>query len=120
MELLRIIEACLAAGGGRCALASVVETIGPAYRRAGARQLIRHDRKTWGAVTGGCVESDLIEHALTVIKRGEAAVVRYSPSDDDPVLGLGSGCGGEIVVLLEPLSERKMKQLQARLSSPAS
>src|SRR4029434_6507121 len=103
MELLRIIEACLAAGGGRCALATVVETIGPAYRRAGARQIIRQDRKTWGAITGGCVESDLILHALGVIERGEPLVVRYSPSDDDPVLGLGSGCGGEIVVLIEAL-----------------
>jgi xanthine dehydrogenase accessory factor len=118
MELLRIIEACLAAGGGECALATVVETIGPAYRRAGARQLIRHDRKTWGAITGGCVESDLILHALDVIERGEAMVVRYSPSDDDPILGLGSGCGGEIVVLIEPLTEAMLAQLHGQLSSP--
>jgi xanthine/CO dehydrogenase XdhC/CoxF family maturation factor/CTP:molybdopterin cytidylyltransferase MocA len=120
MELRRLLDQCLAAGGGDCALATVVETIGPAYRRAGARQIIRNDRKTWGAITGGCVESDLILHALAAIERGEPAVVRYSPSDDDPILGLGSGCGGEIVVLLEPLTEQKMKQLQARLSSPAS
>src|SRR4029434_1789721 len=98
MELLRIIEACLAAGGGKCALASVVETIGPAYRRAGARQLIRHDRKTWGAITGGCVESDLVLHALNVIERGEAMVARYSPSDDDSILGLGGGGVGEFIV----------------------
>lgn len=118
MELLRLLEAHRKAGGGASALATVVETIGPAYRRAGARQLIRHDRKTWGAVTGGCVESDLIEHALDVIKCGEAKVVRYSPSDDDPVLGLGSGCGGEIVVLLELLSERMIEQFREQLSSP--
>jgi xanthine dehydrogenase accessory factor len=118
MELLRIIEACLAAGGGDCALATVVETIGPAYRRAGARQIIRHDRKTWGAITGGCVESDLILHALDVIEGGEATLVRYSPSDDDPILGLGSGCGGEIVVLIEPLAQPTLEKLYKQLSSP--
>jgi xanthine/CO dehydrogenase XdhC/CoxF family maturation factor/CTP:molybdopterin cytidylyltransferase MocA len=117
MELLRIVDQCLVNGGGACALATVVETIGPAYRRAGARQIIRADRKTWGAITGGCVESDLILHALGVIERGEPVVVRYSPSDDDPILGLGSGCGGEIVVLLEPLNESAMRQLREGLSA---
>ena len=38
MEMLRIIGEYLEAGGGACAMATVVDTIGPAYRRAGARQ----------------------------------------------------------------------------------
>jgi xanthine dehydrogenase accessory factor len=120
MELLHIVNECLKQGGGACALATVVETIGPAYRRAGARQIIRQDRKTWGAITGGCVESDLILHALGVIERGVPLVVRYSPSDDDPVLGLGSGCGGEVVVLIEPLDEPAMRRLREQLASPGT
>ena len=52
------------------------------------------------------------------MERGEAAVVRYSPSDDDSVFGLGSGCGGEIVVLLEPMNESTMRQMRDQLSAP--
>jgi xanthine/CO dehydrogenase XdhC/CoxF family maturation factor/CTP:molybdopterin cytidylyltransferase MocA len=118
MELLRLIDEYLATGGGPCALATVVDTVGPAYRRAGARQIIGPDGRSWGAITGGCVESDLILRAIDVIARNEPAIARYSPSDDDPVFGLGSGCGGEIVVLLESKSESAMRALRAQLAAP--
>jgi xanthine/CO dehydrogenase XdhC/CoxF family maturation factor/CTP:molybdopterin cytidylyltransferase MocA len=111
MELLRLIEEFRVAGGGECALATVVETIGPAYRRAGARLLVRRDRRRWGAISGGCVESDLVLHALDVMNRHEAALVRYTTADDDPIFGLGSGCGGEFAVLVEPLTERRILEL---------
>ena len=113
MELLRILDECRAAGGGDCALATVVETNGSTYRRAGARLLIRRDRRTWGAISGGCIESDIIERALHVIERGEPAVVRFKPADDDLLFGLGSGCGGELAVVIEPLPESLHRDLLA-------
>jgi xanthine/CO dehydrogenase XdhC/CoxF family maturation factor/CTP:molybdopterin cytidylyltransferase MocA len=105
VELLRILEQRRDAGGGDCALATVVETKGSAYRRAGARLIIRRDGKTWGAISGGCIESDIIERALNVIHRHEATLVRFRPADDDLIVGLGSGCPGEVAVLIEPLPE---------------
>lgn len=111
MEILRILEQYRAAGGGACALATVVETKGSAYRRAGARLLVRSDRRTWGAISGGCVESDLIARALKVIESGEPAVIRYAPSDDDLVFGLGSGCNGEVLVFVESLPDELYEQL---------
>ncbi len=120
MELFRIVEECIAAGGGACALATVVETKGSTYRRAGARLLIRHDRRTWGAISGGCVESDLVSRALDVIVHGSAALVYYRPSEDDLVFGLGSGCQGEVAVLIEPISDSGLHALHEHLSIAAN
>lgn len=103
MDLLHILEEARAAGGD-CALATVVETNGSTYRRAGARFVVRGDRRTWGAISGGCLEADIIERALRVIATGETALARYKPAADDLVIGLGSGCQGEVVVFIEPLS----------------
>ena len=116
MELLRILDECRAAGGGDCALATVVETKGSAYRRAGARLIVRRDRKTWGAISGGCIEADIIERARQVIDRGESTVVHFRPAEDDLIVGLGSGCQGEVTVLIEPLPA----SLHERLSSAAN
>lgn len=120
MEILRILEECRAAGGGDCALATVVETKGSAYRRAGARLLIRRDRKTWGAISGGCLEADIVERALHVIDRNETALVHFKPADDDLIMGLGSGCGGEIAVFIEPLVESRRIAMHEQLSIATS
>ncbi len=111
MELLRILDEWRAAGGGDCALATVVETKGSTYRRAGARLLVRHDRKTWGAISGGCLEADIIERALNVIATRETTLMRFKSADDDLIFGMGSGCQGEVAVFIEPLPETLHDQL---------
>jgi xanthine dehydrogenase accessory factor len=66
--------------------------------------LVRGDGSTVGLVSGGCLESDLAEHARRVHEGGRAEVVRYDTRDDDDApWGLGLGCNGLIDVLLEPL-----------------
>src|ERR1700681_829290 len=58
-----------------------------------------------GLVSGGCLESDLAEHAQRVYATGYPEVVSYDTrADDDVPWGLGLGCNGLIEVLLEPLS----------------
>lgn len=85
-------------------LATVVRVTGSSYGGVGARMLIRSDGSTVGLVSGGCLESDLAEHARRVSVTGCAEVVRYDTRDDDDApWGLGLGCDGVIDVLLEPL-----------------
>jgi xanthine/CO dehydrogenase XdhC/CoxF family maturation factor/CTP:molybdopterin cytidylyltransferase MocA len=120
VELLRILDECSAAGGGDCALATVVGTKGSAYRRAGARLLVRRDRRTWGAISGGCVEADIVERALDVMRRGEATLARFQPAVDDLIVGLGSGCGGELAVFIEPLPESRRVLIHDQLAAAAS
>ena len=93
-----------AAGGNSVVLATVVRVTGSSYGGVGARMVIRTDGSTVGLVSGGCLESDLAEHARRVHTNGRAEVVSYDTRDDDDApWGLGLGCNGLIEVLLEPL-----------------
>jgi len=83
--------------------------------------LIRVDGSTVGLVSGGCVESDLAEHALRVDGTGRAEVVRYDTrEDDDAPWGLGLGCNGVIDVLLEPLPPGQAGSLAALIDKALS
>src|SRR6476469_1410699 len=93
-------------------LATVVRVTGSSYGGVGSRMLIRADGPTVGLVSGGCVESDLAEHARRVHENGRAEVVRYDTRDDDDApWGLGLGCNGLIDVLLEPLPPARASYL---------
>lgn len=52
----------------RAALATVVQTLGSVYRRAGARMLIMEADQRVGSISGGCLESDVCERAQGVIE----------------------------------------------------
>jgi xanthine dehydrogenase accessory factor len=92
------------AAGRPCALATVVEVLGSAYRRPGARMLVTDDGQLTGAISGGCLEGDARQRARQAIFRGQPALVTYDTRDeDDPRHGLGPGCQGVVCILLEPL-----------------
>lgn len=94
--------------GQRSALASVFYTSGSTYRRAGARMLIAEDGRTAGSISGGCLEADVVERALTVINTGRPLIVNYDTrSGDDIVWGLGLGCQGVVEILIENLPDEQ-------------
>jgi len=83
------------------ALAVVVATSGSTYRKPGALMAIAADGSYAGLLSGGCLESDLREHAAKVIESGGARVVRYETGGtEDALWGLGVGCEGAMQVLL--------------------
>jgi xanthine dehydrogenase accessory factor len=93
-----------AVAGDSVVLVTVVRVTGSSYGGVGARMVVRNDGSTIGLVSGGCLESDLAEHARRVYATGSAEVVRYDTRDDDDApWGLGLGCNGLIDVLLEPM-----------------
>ena len=93
------------AAGRPCALATVVEVLGSAYRRPGARMLVTDDGELTGAISGGCLEGDARQRARRAIFQGEPVLVTYDTRDeDDPRHGLGPGCQGVVRILLEPLN----------------
>ena len=93
----------------KAVLATVIETQGSSYRKAGARMLIDLNpeaRQLTGIVGGGCFDDDLIEHARDVVASGQCQTQLYDMrSDDDILWGLGMGCNGAVQVLLQPLSD---------------
>jgi xanthine dehydrogenase accessory factor len=96
--------ASLRRAGETACLATVVDARGSTYRHPGARMLIRPDGATVGTISSGCLDHDLMEHAVRVMTSGKPTLVTYdSSSPDDIVWGMNLGCGGVIRVFLEPL-----------------
>ena len=106
-ELQDILRAYgdVAARGEAAALATVVQVAGSSYRRPGARMLVTQAGRLAGSVSGGCLESDVVQQAQRVIGSGEAVLVTYDTTDDgDIVYGVGLGCRGVIHIVIERLT----------------
>ena len=110
-ELLKISAALQDLDGKPCALATVIDVEGSAYRRPGARMLLSPDGRSWGMISGGCLEHDVMDHARRALESGQARTVRYdSTSVDDIVFGTGLGCNGIINVFIEPVTSEFRRQ----------
>jgi xanthine dehydrogenase accessory factor len=82
-------------------LATIVETIGSTYRKAGAQMLIAGDGQAAGLLSGGCAESDLIERAQRVLTTGKSEIAVFDTrGSDDVIWGIGLGCEGAMRILL--------------------
>src|ERR1700704_104359 len=94
----------LAESGGRAAIATVVRISGSAYRRPGAKVLVEEGGRTTGGVSGGCLEADVREVALEVMRAGAPRLLHYDTgSDDETVWGLGLGCEGAVDIFVQPV-----------------
>jgi xanthine/CO dehydrogenase XdhC/CoxF family maturation factor len=89
------------AAGKPVALGVLVHTAGSTYRKPGALMLVASNGDYAGLLSGGCLEGDLGQHALSVIDTGVPRVVTYDMrGGDDLVWGLGLGCEGAMHILL--------------------
>ena len=86
--------------GEKVAVATVVATRMSAPRPVGAKFAVAESGAICGSVSGGCVESDVVEQAREVLETGVPKLLSYGISDDD-ALGVGLPCGGEIDVFVE-------------------
>jgi xanthine/CO dehydrogenase XdhC/CoxF family maturation factor len=85
-------------------LASVFETEGSTYSKAGASMLITVDGDFQGMLSGGCLEGDLAERARAVLESGSPQTVTYDlGKNDEELWGLGVGCDGLMRIFLQPL-----------------
>jgi xanthine dehydrogenase accessory factor len=105
-ELQQIVSAyeAIKQAEGKAMLATIVKVKGSTYRRPGARMFIREDGTTVGAISSGCLESDVVERARKVMDSHDAISIVYDlTSPENDVWGLNLGCNGVIHILLEPL-----------------
>ena len=86
--------------GEKVAVATVVATRMSAPRPVGAKFAVSERGAICGSVSGGCVESDVVEQAKDVLEDGVPKLLTYGISDDE-ALGVGLPCGGEIDVFIE-------------------
>jgi xanthine dehydrogenase accessory factor len=83
--------------GDRIALARVVATRRSAPRPVGSKLIVSEQGDLAGSVSGGCVESEVVEAAREVLAGGEPRLLTYGISDD-LALTVGLPCGGELDV----------------------
>lgn len=100
-DILAIALDWLASGKG-VALATVVRTWGSSPRPAGSNLVIASDGSFEGSVSGGCVEGAVIHAAQEVIETGEECTMEFGVTDDE-AWEVGLACGGQILVLIEPI-----------------
>ncbi len=97
--------------GRRAALATVVHIAGSAYRRPGAKFLVEEDGGTLGSISGGCLEADVREAGLAVLREGATRRLRYDTGEDDrAVWGLGLGCRGTVDVFVQAATDPKTRE----------
>ncbi|AKA36364.1 XdhC family protein [Flagellimonas lutaonensis] len=101
-ELKKIIVAFEAAQkqGLSAVLATVVALEGSSYRRPGVRMLLLSDGGMVGAVSGGCVEKEVLRQAESVFLTGVPKVMTYDGR-------YRLGCEGILYILLEPFAPSK-------------
>ncbi len=88
----------------QAALGIVVKVEGSAYRRIGARLFVQSNGQWVGGISGGCLEGDALKQAQKAMLKGQASIVVYDTTDDDPhQIGVGLGCNGRIEVLFLPI-----------------
>lgn len=94
------------ADGEKAILATVVDVRGSGYRLPGARMLMLENGDTFGTVSGGCLEADVLERAKKILKSGESEVFTYDTTgDENSVFSMNMGCRGVIEILLEPIGK---------------
>ena len=106
-----------AAAGHRFTLVTVARTWGSAPRPPGAWMAVRDDGQVQGSVSGGCIETDLIER----LRGGEFAsplpfLQRYGVTQDE-ARRYGLPCGGTMELLIEPSPDlAALEQLAERIA----
>ncbi len=88
--------------GRKIALATVIETWGSAPQPVGSLLIVDGEGNFEGAVSGGCVEGDVITQAQDAIVSGQHKVLTYGVADET-AWKVGLACGGQIRVLVEPV-----------------
>lgn len=97
-EIVRLRQA-----GVPAALCTVLLARGSTPGKETMKMLVREDGSAVGTVGGGCVENDVVQMALEVIRSDRAATQSFTLNQRDlPESGLI--CGGQVTILAEPVT----------------
>ncbi|MBY8343567.1 XdhC family protein [Streptomyces sp. KC 17012] len=84
-------------------LATVVAVSRSAPRDPGAAMAVGPGDEVVGSVSGGCVEGAVFELAKEVVESGQPQLETFGYSDED-AFAVGLTCGGEITLLIRPVT----------------
>ena len=103
-DAIEVLETALQwhTSGAGVALATVVATWGSSPCPVGSQLAVDGAGRFVGSVSGGCVETAVIEVALEVIAERRGRLLDFGVSHQT-AWGLGLSCGGRIQIYLEPI-----------------
>ena len=100
----------------RAALALITGVEGPSYRPLGAGMAISATGESWGSLSSGCIERDVVIHARAALADGQVRALRYGAGS--PFRDLVLPCGGGLDILILPAPDRTaLAQAQASLQA---
>ena len=86
---------------------TVVETWGSSPKPIGSKMIVNENKEFFGSVSGGCVESFIIQESLEVIEKNELFKIKKFKISNENAWNVGLSCGGEITVYLEEMNLRE-------------
>jgi len=109
-DAVTIIKQVLAwrSEGHSVALATVIKTWGSAPRRIGSMMCINTQMQFEGSVSGGCVETAVIDQAINTIKTGQGQLLEFGVSNEQ-AWEVGLACGGNIEVFVKPITDEDVE-----------
>ena len=90
--------------GQQVALATVVETWGSSPFQIGSKMIINEKGNFLGSVSGGCVETSVINECLELIKNKNSFKKINFKVTDKNAWNVGLACGGEMTVFIEQIN----------------
>ena len=94
--------------GRSVALARVIKTWGSSPRPAGALMAITDQGEISGSVSGGCVESAVIDAAQDLLSGGPPKRLHFGVANEE-AWEVGLSCGGEIDIFLQPFTGKDLE-----------
>tara|TARA_B100000965_G_scaffold102914_1_gene84707 strand:+ start:61 stop:387 length:327 start_codon:yes stop_codon:yes gene_type:complete len=85
-------------------LVTVVETWGSSPCQIGSKMIINEKGEFLGSVSGGCVESNVINECLELIKDKNSFKKIHFTVQNESAWSIGLACGGELTVFIEQIN----------------
>ena len=101
-EIIADVERWMSAGVEGIATATVLKTYGSAPRGVGGKLAVARDGRISGSISGGCVESAIIDEGIKLSEDSPPRILHFETSNES-AWEVGLPCGGTIDVLLENL-----------------
>lgn len=86
--------------GHKVAIATVTATWGSGPRPAGSHMIVNETGHMLGSVSGGCIESAVVQEAVAVMEDGKPRRLDFGISDAR-AWEVGLTCGGKLQIYLE-------------------
>lgn len=88
-------------------LATLIETEGSTYRKAGAEKIISSSGDSVGLISGGCLEAEIVKSALEG-ESEEFTSTFDTRSEQDRLFGYGIGCQGKLTLEFKKMNWQKI------------